>query len=157
MTDQDRQKLAGVHPKVVAAVEAILNAMAAAGTPMFVSQGLRTQAQQQALYAQGRTTLGPRVSALHPLGLIVTMKDGVIHRSDHQAYADGTGHAVDLAFKPKVGWGAFDERWPWETYGLAVEANKDFVWGGRWSHPHDSPHMEWEGVPAELSRNYIVG
>ncbi len=103
--------------------------MAAQGHRLFVVQGVRTLAEQVALYARGRTMPGH----------IVTMKDGIRHRSNHQARSDGKGHAVDCAFffVPDP----FAASLPWETYGLLVEA-QGLIWGGRWTHPHDSPHAE---------------
>ena len=127
-TLRDRSRLDGIHPDLIARLETVFSQMAALGKPMFVVMGVRTVAQQQALYAQGRTAPGP----------IVTMKDGVKNRSDHQPYPDGFGHAVDCAF---VGSDPFSETHPWETYGELVEA-QGLTWGGRWSHPHDSPHAE---------------
>lgn len=107
---------------------------------MFVVQGVRSVAQQKALYAQGRTAPGR----------VVTMKDGIAHKSNHQAWADGLGHAVDCAF-----WGVpqpFDPTLPWEAYGQLVEA-EGLVWGGRWSHPHDSPHAE---LPAAVTSSTLA-
>lgn len=124
---RDLERLKGVHPTLVAKIVKLLNQF-----PMFVVMGVRTVAEQQALYAQGRTAPGH----------IVTMKDGVVHRSNHQPHADGFGHAVDLAFLPSsVSADPFSDAWPWESYGLAVEA-AGLIWGGRWAHPHDSPHAE---------------
>jgi peptidoglycan L-alanyl-D-glutamate endopeptidase CwlK len=88
MTPRDEQRLAGVHPTLIAKITTILTHMSLIGHPMFVVMGVRTVAEQQAIYAQGRTKPGA----------IVTMKDGVVHRSNHQPHADGFGHAVDCAF-----------------------------------------------------------
>ena len=130
-TPRDLQRLQGVHPALVQKTLGLLQRF-----PMFVVMGVRTVAEQQALFAKGRTAppIGPQY--------IVTMKDGVVHRSNHQPHADGLGHAVDLAFLPTADRAnPFDEAWPWEAYGQAVEA-AGLVWGGRWAHPHDSPHAE---------------
>lgn len=121
-TARDLQRLQGVHPTLVAAVTSILNKL-----PMFVVMGVRTVAQQQALYAQGRTAPGS----------IVTYKDGVTHKSNHQPRADGLGGAVDLAF---IGGDPFNAKHPWGTYGDLVEA-AGLVWGGRWKMA-DRPHAE---------------
>lgn len=95
---------------------------------MRVTQGLRTEAQQVALYAQGRTKPGP----------IVTECDGIKKRSNHQAQSDGYGHAVDLCFDDKE---PFAEKHPWELYGKTVRAF-GLTWGGDWHSPYDRPHME---------------
>ncbi len=127
MTPRDTARLFRVHPRLVAAITAILGQL-----PMFVVMGCRTTAQQQALYAQGRTAPGH----------IVTDKDGVIHLSNHQAHADGWGYAVDCAFIATAALpDPFDKRFPWNSYGTAVEA-AGLVWGGRWVSPHDCPHAE---------------
>ena len=102
--------------------------MLAQGTPMFVVQGVRTLAQQQALYAQGRTTPGR----------IVTYCDGLQHRSNHQPHLlDNLGHAVDCAFS---GNSPFADSEPWQAYGDAVLA-QGLVWGGHFSLV-DCPHAE---------------
>lgn len=70
--------LQGIHPDMVRLMhEAIKD------TPVdfTITDGLRTAAQQKALYAKGRTAPGA----------IVTNADGVIKKSNHQS-----GRAVDL-------------------------------------------------------------
>jgi peptidoglycan L-alanyl-D-glutamate endopeptidase CwlK len=126
---RDLARLTGVHPALIAKIETIFVQMSGMGHPMFVAQGVRTVAQQQAIYAQGRTAPGK----------IVTNKDGVKFPSNHQPHADGLGHAVDCAFLGAKD--PFDEHLPWQSYGLLVEA-QGLRWGGRWSHPHDAPHAE---------------
>lgn len=128
MTDRDRQRLVGVHPALIEALTDVLAEMDGWGHPMFVVQGARTVAQQQALYAQGRTLIGR----------VVTMKDGVKFKSNHQPHADGFGYAADCAF---LSGDPFASTHPWEIYGEKLEA-RGLRWGGRWSHPHDAPHAE---------------
>lgn len=123
MTDKDKQRLIGVHPELIKDVDFIVSQL-----PMKVTMGVRTLVEQQAIYALGRTKPGK----------IVTMKDGIIHPSNHQVASDGFGHAVDLAF---TGPNPFSSNHDWEKYGQLVES-RGRVWGGRWTHPHDSPHME---------------
>jgi peptidoglycan L-alanyl-D-glutamate endopeptidase CwlK len=120
--------LAGLHPDLIAKLNALMVLMDKAGAPMFVVQGLRTVEQQQALYAQGRTTKGP----------IVTNCDGVKVKSNHQAQADGFGHAADCAFK---GAEPFSEHHPWATYGSAAKM-LGLIWGGNFSTLVDRPHVE---------------
>lgn len=122
-TPRDLERLKGVHPKLVTVVLGILQTL-----PMFVVMGVRTVQQQAALYAQGRTAPGP----------IVTDKDGIVHKSNHQPHADGLGHAVDLAFTGPL---PFDPAHPWDRYGALAEA-QGLVWGGRWHTLVDRPHIE---------------
>lgn len=123
----------GLHPDLVAKVTRALNWMQGMGHPMRVCQALRTAEYQQGLYASGRTKPGR----------ILTNCDGVIKKSNHQAAADGLGHAVDCCF---VGIDPFLEHDPnaalkWQAYGRAGEA-EGLVWGGRFRSPVDLDHLE---------------
>lgn len=122
-TARDCERLRGVHPTLVKAVLQLLTQF-----PMFVVMGVRTAEQQAALYAQGRTTPGH----------IVTDKDGVLHKSNHQPHADGLGHAVDCAF---VGPDPFATSHDWQGYGAAAKA-LGLIWGGDWHTLVDRPHIE---------------
>lgn len=129
MTEKDRQKLIGVSPIVIDRMTRVFAAMASLGFPLMVTDGLRTMEHQRRLYAQGRTTPGP----------IVTNCDGVVKKSNHQARADGFGHAVDAAFvvNGKPSWAV---ELPWDAYGACVEA-VGLQWGGRFKM-RDCPHAE---------------
>ena len=129
MTDRDIAKLHGVHGSLAARIEQILDAMRVLGFEMMVTDGVRTQAQQQVLYAKGRAAPGPRV----------TNADGVRVRSNHQTHADGLGHAVDCCFVVD-GRPSWDDALPWELYGEAAKA-LGLRWGGDWKTP-DRPHVE---------------
>jgi peptidoglycan L-alanyl-D-glutamate endopeptidase CwlK len=124
----------GLHPDLIAKLEAVFAKMAELGHPMRIMEGVRTSERQQQLYAQGRTMPGP----------IVTNCDGIRKLSNHQVKPDGYGHAADCAFvndprTPK------DETWdasqPWQTYGELAEA-KGLRWGGRFKTLRDMPHVE---------------
>lgn len=132
MTDRDTERLVGVHPALVEAINDVLTELEDEHIRMFVVEGVRSTDRQQALFAQGRTVPG----------LVVTYKDGIIHRSNHQPRADGYGYAVDCAF---VDAQPFDQHHPWERYGDALEA-QGVRWGGRWSM-QDLPHAEWPMLP----------
>lgn len=118
----------GLHPALLTKVDRVLAAMEAAGHPMKIVQGLRTVKEQQALFAQGRTAAGKKV----------TNCDGVRKKSNHQADEDGFGHAVDCTFvvEGKIVWDG-----PWATYGAAAKA-EGLVWGGDWVSIVDRPHIE---------------
>lgn len=125
--------LAGVHPKLLKGVQQILEAMRVLGFPMKAHEGLRTEARQAELYAQGRTAPGA----------IVTNCDGVTHRSHHQPQADGLGHAVDCVFDTET---PFEG--PWPLYGAAAEA-LGYLWGGRFAKLVDRPHIELPTTEAD--------
>lgn len=129
-------KLDGVHPTLVAAIERLSEALELLGHPVVVTDGLRTTSDQARLYAKGRTTPGP----------IVTYADGVRHRSNHQAHADGFGRALDCAFlvDGKPSWA---ESHPWRLYGEAAKA-LGLRWGGDWTGGLvDRPHIEMPVTP----------
>jgi peptidoglycan LD-endopeptidase CwlK len=130
LTDRDRIKLADCHPTLIERIDKVLVAMQAIGYTMAVTDGVRTTAQQQALYAKGRTAPGP----------IVTNANGVTSRSNHQTHGDGYGHAADCAFviNGRFSW---DARLPWKAYGALGEA-LGLRWGGAFVSLHDLPHLE---------------
>lgn len=72
------QSLEGIHPELVKLMKA---AITDSPIDFTITDGLRTVAQQQALYAKGRTKPGG----------VVTNADGVKLKSNHQG-----GKAVDL-------------------------------------------------------------
>jgi len=122
-------KLDGVHQTLATKLTRIYAAMECLGFPMRATEGVRTTARQQQLYAQDRTAPGPRVTDV----------DGVTVKSMHQLQADGYGHAVDSCFvgaNPWVG--------PWDLFGEMVRA-VGLKWGGDFGHKgsnKDRPHVE---------------
>lgn len=126
------KKLATVEPEMARRVRLVLEAMDRLGLPMTVTDGKRTVAQQQALYAQGRTKPGKKV----------TDADGVRVLSNHQS-----GRAVDCTFLNEKG----QPHWPetpsaWAAYGAAAKA-VGLLWGGDWKDKKgrpkpDNPHVE---------------
>lgn len=76
-------KLNGVHPDLVKVMK---EAIKDCPVDFTITDGVRTTAEQQTLYAKGRTKPGR----------IVTNADGVRNKSNHQVKNDGMGHAVDL-------------------------------------------------------------
>lgn len=141
---RDLQRLDAILPAMRDVVLRVLEAMDALGYPMVITAGLRTTAEQQALYAKGRTTAGA----------VVTNADGVIKKSNHQAKADGFGYAVDLAFlidgpnkDGELDTPTWDDAHPWQVFGSIAEfiGGNKIVWGGRWQTLRDLPHLEWRG------------
>ena len=96
--------------------------------------GLRTEEEQKRLYAKGRTGLGE----------IVTYKDGVNSKSNHQL-----GLAVDVVPYP-INWGDAERfrRLGWFVKGVAVtlkrygQIENDINWGGDWKQFVDLPHYQ---------------
>lgn len=133
MNQASINRLAKVHPILATRVRALIDGLAAKGYPFEVVQGLRTYAEQDALYAQGRTKPGK----------IVTRAKG--GQSNHNF-----GMACDIA---PVRNGTID--WNWRQAFLAInhEAEKaGLLWGGDWSKFVDLPHVELPGPSIKESQ-----
>lgn len=136
--------LAQVHPELIKRMLRVLASMEGIGHPMKITDGFRSAEDEAKLFAEGRTTIGPNPDPQHPLGRTVTNCDGVHGKSNHQAHADGYGHAVDATFVVN-GQPRWNDSDPWDHYGVALKM-EGLLWGGDWKHP-DKPH-------AELPDNY---
>lgn len=132
---RSRQNLEGVHPKLVAVIE---RALEISKQDFMVICGVRTKAQQQALYDQGRKTPGP----------IVTWT----LNSRHLPAKDGFGHAVDIVPSP-VDWNdlkKFDAIAD-AMMTAAKELKLNLRWGADWDADGkrrergegDNPHFEF--------------
>ena len=101
-----------------------------------ITQGIRTTAEQNKLYQQGRTTPGK----------IVTNCDGYKLKSSHQTKSDGLGHAGDIAVlvNNKITW---SERYYKEVAMAAriLMQKYNIEWGGDWKNFKDLPHFEYKG------------
>jgi hypothetical protein len=124
----------GLHPELVRLMELILDHMYQFDSPMFVIEGLRTAAKQRKLWRKGRRGLAGERK--------VTYKDGVTHKSRHQASHDAYGRAIDCAFVPSPSESfPFAPGWPWDEYGHFGES-LGLTWGGRYPKLVDRPHFE---------------
>lgn len=118
------------------------------GIAVKISETLRTVAEQDALYAQGRTKPGA----------IVTNAKGSSYSSQHQwgiAFdfylamdVDGDGKTSDDAYNDKTG-----------LFGRAAAIAKDLglAWGGDWKSIVDKPHLylpDWGSTTAKLRSQY---
>lgn len=135
LSKRSLDNLKGVHPNLV---KLITEAIKDTPVDFTVVAGVRTTAQQQALYAQGRTTKGS----------IVTKADGVKNKSNHQAKADGFGHAVDLYpfYNGSVQVHDKDVLSKLRIIALHIKSKASLLgipiqWGGDWKFV-DPPHFE---------------
>ena len=126
-----------LHPKLRRIVPEILAKCKAAGLPVLVTQTLRTQAEQDALYWQGRTTPGKIVTNVrwpngaHCWGVAFDFCRNVRGRE----YDDSDGFFAKVAAIAK-------------PYGLR--------WGGDWTRFVDKPHLELEEFVPGGSVAYLV-
>jgi peptidoglycan L-alanyl-D-glutamate endopeptidase CwlK len=126
--------LVGVHPDLS---RVVVRANQLAPWPITVIEGLRTEARQRDLYAQGRTKPGKKVTW--------TMD------SKHRRQGDGTGHAVDVAVieGSVVHWDRAGEVAKF-MLRAADELDVKVRWGGNWDGDDkpgekgesDGPHFE---------------
>lgn len=128
-------RLTHVHPKLKCKVEQLINAVdkRQLGYEIEVVQGLRTFAEQDALYAQGRTKPGKRVT---------NARGGY---SNHNY-----GLAVDLCpFK--------NGKPDWNAMAVFKDIGKEAAvlgleWGGNWKSFKDYPHVQLPGLTTAQCR-----
>lgn len=126
-------RLTGLHPVLVAATVALIERCYARGVNIVITQGLRTIAEQDALYAQGRTKPG---------NIVTNAKGG---HSYHNF-----GLAVDFALLlpngSSVSWdtardGDGDKVADWQEVVQEAKA-LGFEWGGDFRSIKDAPHFQ---------------
>jgi hypothetical protein len=140
MKPSSEKRLQQLHPALAAAVRAMIADLAAQGTVVEVVQGLRTFAEQDALYAKGRTAPGA----------IVTQARG--GESNHNF-----GLAVDLCpfTNDKPDWNA--PMAVWAAIGASAAAH-GLEWGGQWKKFLDKPHVQLPAMTVkECARCYQSG
>lgn len=126
-------KLSGLNAVVRSAAEALIEGSYDRGVPILITQGLRTIAEQNALYAQGRTAAG---------SIVTNAKGGYSYHN--------FGLAIDFALLTgngsTVSWdtardGDADGVKDWsEVVGVAKALG--FAWGGDFKSFKDLPHFE---------------
>jgi LysM repeat protein len=122
------QRLATLHPLVVERGTRLLEQCAAAGLALMVTQGLRTMAEQDALYAQGRTAPGK---------IVTNARAGESYHN--------FGLAFDVLVLDAMGKAQWSDSHPgWRQAGLTGET-LGLEWGGRWSGFIDIPHFQYTG------------
>jgi peptidoglycan L-alanyl-D-glutamate endopeptidase CwlK len=121
-------RLKKVHPELASRVREVAAALAQGGINIEIVQGLRTFAEQDALFAQGRTKPG----------LVVTRARG--GQSNHNY-----GLAVDVVpfTDGKPNWNAPNSVW----MAIGAEGEKQRLeWGGSWKKFIDKPHLQLGGL-----------
>jgi peptidoglycan LD-endopeptidase CwlK len=146
-----------LHPSVRVEVTNIINEIntqLTGSSKVRISQGLRTFAEQDALFAQGRTKKGK----------IVT--DSKAGQSIHNY-----GFAVDIVLIINGKEASWDTHKDWDNDGIAdwdecvkIFAKWGWSWGGNWNTFKDMPHFDkigynnWRVLAAKKrdSNNYII-
>lgn len=130
----------GMKAIVVTKVLEIIKEAYDEGIYVLITDGYRSNAEQDALYAQGRTKPGP---------IVTNAKGG---QSNHNK-----GIAVDFCLTNKEGTAAY---WTvnkdWKRVA-AIAKSKGFEWGGDWTSFKDNPHLEYTGKITVVSEETKVG
>jgi peptidoglycan L-alanyl-D-glutamate endopeptidase CwlK len=161
-----------LHPVFKMAVDRILAGMRGAGWDAVIGSGMRTNAQQDALYAQGRRPLDEvndmrRGAGLSPISATdnakrVTKARGgqSNHNQTHSllpcgrsAVEDAVGYAVDIVDR-RFGWKPPDGKF-WTDLGALAKEN-GCVWGGDWTDPYDPAHVEMRIVDSAPATSVTV-
>jgi D-alanyl-D-alanine carboxypeptidase/Putative peptidoglycan binding domain len=128
MTPASESRLNKVHPELARRVRMLIDTFAQTGVQIEVVQGLRTFAEQDALFAQGRSRPGQ----------VVTRARG--GQSNHNY-----GLAIDVVpyANGKPNWNAPNSIWS----AIGAEAEKlGLEWGGDWKRFIDRPHVQLPGL-----------
>jgi peptidoglycan L-alanyl-D-glutamate endopeptidase CwlK len=134
------RNISDLHPRLQELIPILKKKCSDNGLMIGIGECLRTVAEQDALYAQGRTAPGN----------IVTNVSGSAYSSQHQ-----WGVAFD--FYRDDGTGAYNEAGQFfEKVGLYAKSI-GLGWGGDWTSIVDRPHLylsDWGSTPTPLKREY---
>lgn len=125
------RRLADLHPALQLPAEQFLGDCADAGYDVLVTCTYRSNAEQAAAYAQGRTVPGK---------IVTNAKPG---QSLHNTTLHGKPAAQALDVVPlRFGKPVWDSKDPaWQAIGKIGEAN-GFEWAGRWKRMREFPHFQ---------------
>ena len=128
------------HPRLQALTAQLVDKCVGAGLPIKIGESFRSVAEQDALYAQGRTQPGS----------IVTNARGSSYSSQHQ-----WGIAAD--FYRADGKGAYNESGDYFKKVGELAKNLGLGWGGDWKSIVDKPHVylpDWGSGTGILKQKY---
>lgn len=129
-----------LHPALREKIYAVKSLCREQGLLIGIGETLRTKAEQDALYAKGRTAPGS----------IVTNARGSTYSSMHQ-----WGVAFD--FYRNDGQGAYNTADNFFVRVGEIGKSIGLEWGGDWTSMKDMPHFQlpdWGSTPARLKREY---
>jgi peptidoglycan LD-endopeptidase CwlK len=134
MDKRSEAVLANVDSGLADKVRAAANQLATLGTYLLVVSGLRTAAEQNALYAQGRNGAP---------GHIVTNA-----RAGYSMHNYGLAVDVVPYLSGKLGQLNWDSNTPQFRAMVAALEAQGLVWGGEWKTFPDPDHFQMAGIPA---------
>lgn len=131
---KDVPPVSGLHPELAAASKELARLAKAAGISVVFTDGFRSPAEQDELYARGRTTDGS----------VVTHAQG--GESFHNY-----GLAIDFALENRKGDYIWDMEYDGNRNGKAdwmevvtIAKKLGFSWGGDWPDFKDNPHLQMD-------------
>jgi peptidoglycan L-alanyl-D-glutamate endopeptidase CwlK len=141
LSPRSRGNMAGLHPDLVRIVEgAIVTTSVDFG---ITAPCVRTAEEQHMLYLRG-----------------VSQKDGYKNKSNHQPWADGLGHAVDLT--PYLDGNPILDDSAWKLYPAVASAmsrsaaalglSGRLTWGGNWLEPMGKYGSSPDDMTAAMER-----
>lgn len=128
------------HPRLQTLAQELVSECSRQGCPVAIGECFRSVAEQNALYAQGRTKPGS----------VITNAPGTSYSSMHQ-----WGVAFDIYRND--GKGAFNESGGYFQKVGAIGKSLGLEWGGDWKSIVDKPHFQlpdWGSTPARLRQLY---
>lgn len=141
-------RLNGLHPAVLTAADYLIDRCYARNVPIVITQGLRTKAEQNALYAKSRTQ--EQLNAVGLSHVTAQPKEKWVTNAIGGTSYHNYGLAIDFALLlpdgKSVSWdmnrdGDSDKVKDWNE--VVEEAKKlGFAWGGDFKSIFDGPHFE---------------
>ena len=128
------------HPELQQKAEKLVSACRGQGLLIGIGECFRTVAEQDALYAKGRTAPGS----------IVTNAKGISYSSHHQ-----WGTAFDIYRND--GKGAYNDSDGFFSKVGTIGVKIGLEWGGNWTSPVDKPHFQlpyWGSTTTMLKNLY---
>lgn len=129
-----------LHPTLQLKIAQLKAECARQGLKIGIGECYRTVAEQDKLYAQGRTTPGKKV----------TNAKGSSYSSMHQWY-------VAFDFYRNDGKGAYDNKDKFFNKVGKIGKDLGLIWGGSWITSKDLPHFQlkdWGNTPSKLKKQY---
>lgn len=129
-----------LHPRLQTKIGQLISLCEKQGLKIQITECVRTKAEQDALYAQGRTKAGK----------IVTNAKGSSYSSMHQ-------WGISFDFCRADGKGAFNDSDGFFNKVGGIGKSIGLEWGGSWKSPVDKPHFQlpdWGSTPTQLKKLY---
>lgn len=140
-----KERIAKLHPSIRAEVTEIVmhinTKILTRVSKVMITQGLRTFAEQDALYAQGRTKPGKKVTnakggqSVHNYGFAIDFALGIDRNGD--------GKFEEVIWDTKKDFDA-DKQADWMEVVVEFK-RRGWVWGGDWVSFKDLPHLDKKG------------